>query len=417
MDRERGVIQQPALRIAFVGTFPPTQCGLATFTESMVRSISHAARAVEPVVIRLVGPNEPTGAAARATVDWIAGDATSFHQVRDTVENVDLVIVQHEYGIYGGPDGEEVLDLLRTTTAPSIVVLHTVLADPTAHQRAVLEEVIGRAEVTVTQTEAARRRLATYAITDPRRVIVIPHGAWTGVSPIVSPPDQWEHARTRSGTGEQHHSHKPRVLSWGLVGPGKGLEHGIAAMARLGDLTPVPTYLIAGQTHPKVRAAHGERYREMLARSAVELGISDRVVFDPTYRDVSSLAALIGGADVVLLPYDSPDQVTSGVLVEALAAGKPVVATRFPHAVEALASGAGALVGHGDDRAMAEALRRILTRPDLADAMRQEAARVGAGLRWPVVARRYLTVIGDLLATTPDSSVRVALPGAGALVA
>ena len=152
----------------------------------------------------------------------------------------------------------------------------------------------------------------------------------------------------------------------------------------------------------------------MLARSAVELGISDRVVFDSTYRDVSSLAALVGSADVVLLPYDSPDQVTSGVLVEALAAGKPVVATRFPQAVEALASGAGVLVGHGDDRAIAEALRRILTRPDLADAMRHEAARVGAGLRWPVVARRYLTVIGDLLATTPDSSVLVALPGAGA---
>jgi glycosyltransferase involved in cell wall biosynthesis len=375
-----GIDREAALRIAFVGTFPPTQCGLATFTESMVRSISHAARAVEPVVIRLIQPNERAGAAARPTVDWIAGDAASFHQVRDTVEDVDLVILQHEYGIYGGPDGDEVLDLLRTTTTPSIAVLHTVLADPTAHQRAVLEEVIERADVTVTQTEAARLRLANYAITDPARVIVIPHGAWT------------------EPTGEQRHQDRPLVLSWGLVGPGKGLEHGIAAMARLADLTPTPRYLIAGETHPKVRAAQGERYREMLARSAVELGIADRIVFDATYRDASSLAALIGSADVVLLPYNSPDQVTSGVLVEALAAGKPVVATQFPHAVEALASGAGLLVRHGDDQAMADALRRILTRPDLADTMRHEAARVGADLRWPVVAQRYLEVIHDLLA-------------------
>ncbi len=374
--------REEALRIAFVGTFPPTQCGLATFTESMARSISHAGRAVEPVVIRLIQPNEPTSGAARATVDWIAGDAASFDQVRDTVEDVDLVILQHEYGIYGGPDGDEVLDLLRTTTTPSIVVLHTVLADPTAHQRVVLEEVIELADVTVTQTEAARFRLRNYAINDPERVLVIPHGAWT-----------------EPGTGEQRHHHdKPLVLSWGLVGPGKGLEHGVAAMARLGDLTPMPTYLIAGETHPKVRAAQGERYRKMLQRSAVELGIADRVVFDGTYRAVSSLAALIRSADIVLLPYDSPDQVTSGVLVEALAAGKPVVATRFPHAVEALASGAGLLVCHGDDEAMADALRRILTRPDLADAMRHEAARVGAGLRWPVVAERYLEVIDDLLA-------------------
>ena len=370
-----------ALRIAFVGTFPPTQCGLATFTESLVDSISYrAGRAVEPVVIRLIQPNEPTGGAARPTVDWIAGDAASFDQVRATVEDVGVVILQHEYGIYGGPDGDEVLDLLRTTTTPSIVVLHTVLAEPTPHQRAVLEEVIARTDVTVTQTEAARVRLANYAITDPERVIVIPHGAWT------------------EPTGEGHRPERPLVLSWGLVGPGKGLEHGIAAMARLGDLTPAPRYLIAGETHPKVRAAQGERYREMLARSAVERGVADRVVFDATYRDVSSLAALIGSADVVLLPYDSPDQVTSGVLVEALAAGKPVVATTFPHAVEALASGAGLLVGHGDDQAMADALRRILTRPDVADAMRREAARVGADLRWPVVAQRYLTVIHDLLA-------------------
>ena len=370
-----------ALRIAFVGTFPPTQCGLATFTESLVDSISYrAGRAVEPVVIRLIQPNEPTGGAARPTVDWIAGDAASFDQVRATVEDVGVVILQHEYGIYGGPDGDEVLDLLRTTTTPSIVVLHTVLAEPTPHQRAVLEEVIARTDVTVTQTEAARVRLANYAITDPERVIVIPHGAWT------------------EPTGEGHRPERPLVLSWGLVGPGKGLEHGIAAMARLGDLTPAPRYLIAGETHPKVRAAQGERYREMLQASAIERSIAHHVVFDATYRDAPSLAALIGSADVVLLPYDSPDQVTSGVLVEALAAGKPVVATTFPHAVEALASGAGLLVGHGDDQAMADALRRILTRPDVADAMRHEAARVGAGLRWPVVAQRYLTVIHDLLA-------------------
>ena len=376
-----GTDREEALRVAFVGTFPPTQCGLATFTESMVRSISRVGCAVEPVVIRLIQPNEPTGVAARATVDWIGGDAASFQRVRDTVEDVDLVVVQHEYGIYGGPDGDEVLELLRTTTTPSIAVLHTVLADPTPHQRAVLEEVIELADVTVTQTEAARLRLGTYAISDPERVIVIPHGAWT-----------------EPGTDEQRHHNQPLVLSWGLVGPGKGLEHGVAAMARLGDLTPTPRYLIAGETHPKVRAAQGERYREMLQRSAVELGIAERVVFDGTYRAVSSLAALIGRADIVLLPYDSPDQVTSGVLVEALAAGKPVVATRFPHAVEALASGAGLLVRHGDAQAMADALRRILTRPDLADAMRREAVRVGAGLRWPVVADRYLEVINDLLA-------------------
>ena len=279
----------------------------------MVRSISHAARAVEPVVIRLSQPNERTGGAARATVDWIAGDAASFHQVRDTVGDVGVVILQHEYGIYGGPDGDEVLDLLRRTTTPSIVVLHTVLADPTPHQRAVLEEVIARADVTVTQTAAARLRLADYAITDPARVIVIPHGAWP-----------------EPGTGEGRHQNRPLVLSWGLVGPGKGLEHGIAAMARLADLTPTPRYLIAGETHPKVRAAQGERYREMLQVSAVELGVADRVVFDATYRDVSSLAAVIRNADIVLLPYDSPTRSPPGSSSRPSLPGSPSSPRRSP---------------------------------------------------------------------------------------
>ncbi len=373
-----------ALRIAFVGTYPPTRCGLATFTESMVRSITGPGNTAEPVVVRLVQPNERTDDAGRATVDWITGDAASFQQVCDIVKDVDVVIVQHEYGIYGGADGDEVLRLLnfvRTTKTSSIAVLHTVLADPTENQRTVLEQVIELADVTVTQTQAARSRLVNYTVTDRERVIVIPHGAWA-----------------EPGTGEGRRDESPLVLSWGLVGPGKGLEHGIAAMARLGDLTPAPRYLVAGETHPKVRAAQGETYRQMLQQSAVEFGIADRVTFDGSYRDFPSLATLIQSADIVLLPYDSRDQVTSGVLVEALAAGKPVVATRFPHAVEALASGAGLLVGHGDDEEMADALRRILTLPDLPEAMQQEAVRVGASLRWPVVAERYLEVVSDLLA-------------------
>ena len=184
---------------------------------------------------------------------------------------------------------------------------------------------------------------------------------------------------------------RPLILTWGLIGPGKGIERAIEAMRTLHDLPMRPRYLVAGQTHPKVLATHGESYRRDRIEQAERHGISSSVVFDADYRDVASLTALIQSSKVVVLPYDSKDQVTSGVLVDAIAAGRPVVATAFPHAVELLSSGAGLMVDHDDPDAMARALRRVLTRPELAAKMAAEASRLAPSLGWSVVAGEYLT--------------------------
>ena len=159
-----------------------------------------------------------------------------------------------------------------------------------------------------------------------------------------------------------------------------------------------PRYLVAGQTHPKVLAAQGESYRRDRMDQAKRLGVSSSVVFDADYRDVTSLTALIQSSTVVVLPYDSKDQVTSGVLVDAIAAGRPVVATAFPHAAELLSTGAGIVVGHDDPDALAHALRRVLTRPELAAAMAAEAWRIAPSLGWSVVAGEYLSLADRLLA-------------------
>ena len=189
---------------------------------------------------------------------------------------------------------------------------------------------------------------------------------------------------------------RPVILTWGLIGPGKGLERAIEAMRTLHDLPTRPRYLVAGQTHPKVLATHGESYRRDRMEQAKRHGISASVDFDDDYRDVASLTALIQSSKVVVLPYDSKDQVTSGVLVDAIAAGRPVVATAFPHAVELLSSGAGIVVDHDDPDAMALALRRVLTRPELAAKMAAEASRLAPSLGWSVVAGQYLQLADRL---------------------
>ncbi len=187
------------------------------------------------------------------------------------------------------------------------------------------------------------------------------------------------------------------MLTWGLIGPGKGIERVIKAMQALHDLPTRPHYLVAGQTHPKVLATQGESYRRERMEEAERYGVSSSVVFDADYRDVASLTALIQSSKVVVLPYDSRDQVTSGVLVDAIAAGRPVVATAFPHAVELLSSGAGLVVDHDDPDAMALALRRILTRPELAASMAAEASRIAPSLAWSTIAGEYLRLADQIM--------------------
>jgi glycosyltransferase involved in cell wall biosynthesis len=178
----------------------------------------------------------------------------------------------------------------------------------------------------------------------------------------------------------------------------------IDALADLGDLDPKPRYLVLGETHPKVVQREGEAYRNGLVARAAAAGVADLVEFEARYLDLTTLNGIVAGADVVILPYDSQEQVTSGVLVEALAAGKPVIATGFPHAVELLGEGTGLVVPHGNPQAMAEALRRVLTDSALAARMGADAAALAPQLFWPAVAGRYRTLAGVL----PDRASAVA---------
>jgi glycosyltransferase involved in cell wall biosynthesis len=370
-----------AARYGFVSTFPPTQCGLATFAAALRAALLRSGPD-EGWVVRLVeSPAPSSGEEGDGVVaQLVAGRPDTLDRAASQLNQCDVAILQHEYGVYGGPDGDEILALLDQLRVPAVVVLHTVLTDPTVRQREILEAVAARADAVVTMTAAARDRLAGYAV-NLAKVCIIAHGA-----PVMP----------RAGPAERRPDHRT-VLTWGLLGPGKGIEWGIEAMALLRDLRPMPHYVIAGQTHPKVLLHQGDVYRDRLQEQVRRERLGSWVRFDGRYRGAVALADLVQAADVVLLPYDSTDQVTSGVLIEAVAAGKPVVATQFPHATELLAGGAGLVVPHRDPVAIAAALRSVLTRGVVLAAMASAAAATAPGLLWPAVAGQYRELAARLI--------------------
>ena len=368
-------ISQPA-RVGILSTYAPTHCGLATFTAALSDAMTAKGSAVS--VVRIADGRRSSR--ERVVGELVRDSARSEAAACDLLNRNDIAVIQHEYGIYGGTDGDDVVDVVNGLRVPSVIVAHTVLKNPSPHQRWVLESLAAMADQVVVMSEAARERLCFGFDVDSRKVTTIPHGAAVPSSVASKRPS------------------RPTLLTWGLLGPGKGVERVIDSMTSLKDLPGRPHYLITGQTHPKVLANDGEAYRDARKEQARQGGVAGSVTFDERYWSVSKLPALIQSASVVVLPYDSTDQVTSGVLVDAIACGRPVVATAFPHAVELLGTGAGIVVDHDDPDALESALRRVLTQPRLAGSMAGEARRLAPEMAWSVVASAYLSLANRLLA-------------------
>jgi polysaccharide biosynthesis protein PslF len=255
-----------------------------------------------------------------------------------------------------------------------IAVLHTVPAEPSPNQLRVLTALASRCRL-VTLSQAARRGLHHHRVARPEDVAVIRHGA------------SWDPA-------PHSPSARNRLITWGLLGPGKGLERAIAALPRLRDLTPRPVYQIVGRTHPNVARAQGFAYRESLESLASDLGVEDMVDFVDRYLSESELQGMVHRSGVVIVPYDNKEQISSGVLTEALAAGRPVVSTRFPYAEEMLGNGAGIVVDH-DSEMLAAAIRRLLTEPGLYEACAEAAQAMAGEVAWPTVADQYVSFIKE----------------------
>jgi glycosyltransferase involved in cell wall biosynthesis len=352
--------------IGILTSFPPTPCGLATFSAGLADGLS--ARGSDVGVVRVADGEESSSTAVIGEFD--NGSSASVTACVQLLNQRDVAIIQHDYEIFGA----ELLDVIDDLRIPTIVVAHKVLKDPTTQQRSMMEAMVAKVDRVVVMSEAANDRLCAEYAVDRRKVTTIGRGA---TLPTVAP-------LKRAG--------RPTLLTWGLMGPGKGVERVIDAMSSLKELRGQPRYLVAGATHPKVLAAEGEAYREACIERARSTGVASAVGFDSIYRSTASLSALIQTSAAVVLPYDSTDQANSGVLVDALAAGRPVVATAFPHAIEMLGSGAGIVVDKDDPDALVSALKHVLADPRLAGSMAAEGRRLAPSLAWSTVASSYLAL-------------------------
>ena len=364
-------------RIAVLSTHTPRQCGIATFANDLAQAIAHARPDAEVMVVAMNdGQTYPYPVRVRRTIEQ--DDLAAYEAAADKLNalGIDVLSVQHEFGIFGGPAGSYLLALLRRVRAPVVTTLHTVLETFTPEQGAVIEELAALSARIVVMSERAVRFLVAQGL--PReKIVFIHHGI-----PEVSADREAEKARLGL-------SGRSLILTFGLLSPNKGIEIAIRALPDVVRDFPDLIYLVLGATHPNIRARQGEAYREELVRLAADLGVGEYVRFDNRFAGADELTRVIAAADIYLTPYLNRQQITSGTLAYALGSGKAVVSTPFWYAEELLADGRGALVPFRDPAALSTVLGELLDRPDHRTEMEDRARSYGRQMRWPHVARAY----------------------------
>jgi glycosyltransferase involved in cell wall biosynthesis len=395
------------VRAAIVSTYPPRACGIGSFAADVRASLSgvEGVDRVERVVV-VDEPSRPQRPGLVATIaQAVRGDYVRAARLLGRLD-VDVVLLQHEFGIFGGRDGEYVLSFAEELAQPLVVTLHTVLSEPKPNQAKVLTTLCAQAELVIVMTETGRSLLTKGGICPEEKVRVVPHGApavlrrraaEVGASGTSNGgPVRPLHGRTRGRF----------VLStFGLISAGKGLETAIDALATTVERHPEVLYVVAGRTHPDVARRDGERYRLSLEELVRERGLEEHVEFDDRFLSVEEIADLLAATDVFLTPYGQLEQISSGALTYAVAAGCAVVSTPYWHAQDLLASGAGTIVPFGDAQAMGDAIARYVEEPELLAAARAEARRLSEELAWPSVAGATAAVLKEAVERTPQRRI------------
>jgi len=376
-----------SLSVAFVATCPPRQCGIATFSSDLELALKAAD---ESVLIQWAAINEATSIHLYGPqVRWRIrqGDPDSYRVAAErlNVAAVDVISLQHEFGLYGNwgdPFEDHLTTFLEVLQKPLVTTLHSVLPDPSPSIRAAVHRIVQRSDLIVVMAERARSLLIQdYGVAE-RKVCVVPHGV-----PPVEPQGRTRIKEQFDLTG------RTIITTFGLVDPRKGLEYMIEAMQVVRQHDPTARYLIVGKTHSELVRREGEAYRRQLWRLIKDRGLQQHVEFVDEYLTQAQIVDYLLASDVYVTPYLDPQQITSGTLAYALGAGKAIVSTPYPHAVEVLTAERGILVPFRSQSALAEATLLILGDPKLKRRLEHEAYAYGRETAWPRVGERMLAIL------------------------
>ncbi len=377
------VISGPSrpLRVAVIGNHLPRQCGIATFTTDLCDAIASEYETAGVIVVAVNDPQSRHKYPARVQFEVTERELSSYQAAADFLNSspVDLVCLQHEYGIFGGKSGSYVLRLLQHLKMPVVTTLHTVLREPDVNQLLVMQEIAARSDRLIVMSEHSSRFLQDIFRVPGEKIDLIPHGI-----PDLPFTEPAVYKTSPSTEG------KTVLLTFGLLSPNKGFESVIQALPAILSRHSDVIYIVAGATHPHVRLREGDRYRLQLQALARELGVEENVVFHNRFVSPQEMASLVGSADIYVTPYRYEAQAVSGTLAYALGAGKAIVSTPYWHASELLDDGRGALVPFENPSAIADTVIELLDNDAACQAMRTRAYIYARRMVWDRVAQSYM---------------------------